>query len=804
MVEKPSSPNAAELLGIHWESNMSPEQLMSRSVELGELATELGNAAGTGVSKAFLLSCKGTGVLVDAMAAAWTKYFNQVGQIATQVAAAAASVSAWATTLSAALGAMASVVADAEIEIKALEASRPLLALSGQSPDKAIEEVKNAAKARIASISSGAAFAMPPGLPPIGAPPVAAGMGSKKPTSAGRTSGDKPGVGSAAGMGLKTPTSAGRSAGDFARPVSSKTVSAGESSGSGGNQLAPVNAGSSNGSAGGGHGGGGSSSAGGGGGTGHGGSASSSAGGSGSSSSAGSGTGNSSGGHSGSGGSGANSAHSSSSASNAAGAHSGSSSSPSATPVSNTSAAHAAPTAGVAPIASIIGPATSAASSVASGAASAAPGIASGAAAATGAAVTPAVNAAGLAAGQASAVSAPGPQVTATSPVSPALQPPPPQVAPAAGPTQMAASAGGSGPSGATAPAPSTPPASSPAPTPPPPSAAHVPSAGVVGGGQVPIGPGFVPPIVPHVDPGVSAMGVVGAAVAEGAGAMLDPELSAVRSVLEGAGGGGQVHWAAGMFVTGGRKQLVVTTDRGRGWMPPQVRLPADVMLPWNHRQARLWEGLSDPVRVLLEWGAAQEGGEFTALSGSRASASESLTSAPFVVANIGEDPRESKGADNRVPRGYFGIPLDARTEAELITGDRAKREQALWAAIDAVRRVGLGGPAAYIVDAMHADRYLLLPGRSLDLPWESLEAEHDRLMQYEIQSRRDVRTVPLGRLDEAPSLDSRGVLVQLYAMESVLGLRQISPDQVLADALYSWSMQKEEMRVAGEAVSVA
>ncbi|WP_131806844.1 hypothetical protein [Mycobacteroides abscessus] len=416
--------------------------------------------------------------------------------------------------------------------------------------------------------------------------------------------------------------------------------------------------------------------------------------------------------------------------------------------------------------------------------------------------MTPAVNAAGLAAGQASAVSAPGPQITPASAVSPALQPPPP-VAPAAGPTQMAATAGGGG-GPAAAPAPSTPPASSPAPTPPP-SASHVPpTAGVVGAGQVPLGSGFVPPIVPHVDPGVSAMGVVGAPLAEAAAAMLDPELSTVRSVLEGAGGGGQVHWAAGMFVTGGRKQLVVTTDRGRSWMPPQVRLPADVVLPWNHPQARLWEGLSDPVRVLLEWGAAQEGGEFTALSGSRASASESLTVAPFTVANIGEDPRESKGADNRVPRSYFGVPQDARTEAELITGDRAKREQALWAAIDAVRRVGLGGPAAHIVEAMHADPQLLLPGRAIDLPWGSLEAEHDRLMQYEIQSRRDVRMVPLGRIDEEPSIDSRRALVHLYAMESVLGLRQISPDQVLADALYSWSMQKAELKVAGEAVSAA
>lgn len=802
MVEKPSSPNADELLGIHWESSMSPEQLMSRSVELGELATELGNAAGTGVSKAFLLSCKGTGVLVDAMAESWTKYFTQVGQIATQVAAAGASVSAWATTLSAALSAMASVVADAEIEIKALEASRPVLALSGQSPDQAIEEVKNAAKARIASISSGAAFAMPPGFPPVGASPVAAGMGSKKPTSAGRTSGDKPSVGSAAGMGLKKPTSAGRSTEDFARPVSSKTVSAGESSGSGGGQLSPVNAGSSSGSAGGGHGGGGSSSSGGGGGAGHGGSASSAAGGSGSSSAAGSGMGSSGGGHSGSGGSGANPSHASSSSANAGGAHSGSNSASSAAPLSNTPAAHAAPASGVAPLGAIVGPATSAATGVASGAAAAAPGIASGAAAATGAAVTPAVNAAGLAAGQASAVSAPGPQVTPTSAVSPALQQPPP-VAPTAGPTQMAATAGGSG-APAAAPAPSTPPASSPAPTPPP-SAAHVPPpAGVVGGGQVPAGSGFVPPFVPHVDPGVSAMGVVGAPLVEGAAAAMDPELSAVRSVLEGAGGGGQVHWAAGMFVTGGRKQLVVTTDRGRSWMPPQVRLPADVVLPWNHPQARLWQGLTDPVRVLLEWGAAQGGGEFTALSGSRAWASESLTGAPFTVANIGEDPRESKGADNRVPRNYFGVPQDARDEAELITGDRAKREQALWAAIDAVRRVGLGGPAAYIVEAMHADTHLLLPGRSIDLPWSSLEAEHDRLMQYEIQSRRDVRTVPLGRIDEEPSIDSRRALVQLYAMESVLGLRQISPDQVLADALYSWSMQKAELKVAGEAVSAA
>ncbi|SLH42052.1 Uncharacterised protein [Mycobacteroides abscessus subsp. massiliense] len=314
---------------------------------------------------------------------------------------------------------------------------------------------------------------------------------------------------------------------------------------------------------------------------------------------------------------------------------------------------------------------------------------------------------------------------------------------------------------------------------------------------------GQVSPIVPVAAEaaGVAAVGFVGTPETPGGAITEAPELLSVRSVLEAAGGG-EVQWAAGLFVTGGRQQLVVTTDRGRGWMPAQVLLPRDVVMPWRDRRSGAWEGLNDPMRVLLEWGAVQRSGEWIAISGTRASASEVLTKAPFTLADVGSDPRGVGRDQDRVSRGFFAVRPDLASAADEIEGDRAQREQGLWLAMDSLKRAGVGGTAAEICNSMFADRELLRPSRLDELPWESLERQHNVLSLEELRARRDVRDIPLGLLEEGPAATSREKLIQLYALESVLALNQVSPGQVLSDALYSWSVQQDASR-AGKAVAV-
>ena len=94
-----------------------------------------------------------------------------------------------------------------------------------------------------------------------------------------------------------------------------------------------------------------------------------------------------------------------------------------------------------------------------------------------------------------------------------------------------------------------------------------------------------------------------------------------------------------------------------------------------------------------------------------------------------------------------------------------------------------------------------LLEARKIDrLGWDALANENEVLWEKDFAARIDVRNVDIGRLDTGGGA-CRPFLIQSYATETVLALRNASPRQALLDALYSWSMMLELIDTDKEAV---
>lgn len=281
---------------------------------------------------------------------------------------------------------------------------------------------------------------------------------------------------------------------------------------------------------------------------------------------------------------------------------------------------------------------------------------------------------------------------------------------------------------------------------------------------------------------------------------VMDRDLAAVRTVIEAAGGASEVQWAAGMVVTSGSRQIVVTTDRGRGWMPARVVLPADVVLPWEHDDSARWEGLIDPARVIVEYSARQNG-ELTALASTHSSAPAVAAGVPFVYADA-TDRAHPEMLSGPISTRIAHIDEDLRRKAERTAGRPAKeqRVRALGCAYRADEEASrlsdggnLGELRGRILTQLNAqDQALLHDLRRMQVQlrplWERLQDEYGALRQLERAARADVRDIARGELDMSGGA-CRPLLAQCYATEAVFGLRSPSPAEALENAVYSWGM---------------
>lgn len=272
---------------------------------------------------------------------------------------------------------------------------------------------------------------------------------------------------------------------------------------------------------------------------------------------------------------------------------------------------------------------------------------------------------------------------------------------------------------------------------------------------------------------------------------IFNEDLARVQAVVEAAGGASQVSWAAGIVVTGAGRQLVVTSDRGRGWLPSGAVLPANVVLPWSHPDSSRWEGLRDPARVIVEFAAAV-GGRIAALASTHSSAPAVAAGVPWVFADGTEQAHPELVGGLMVTRFELQVPQRHRANVKSIEDPFSQRERALWVALDADSRAGGSMPArSALLAGLHARHERIGDLRWVNsLDWGSLEEAHREVCVLERAGRVDVRDEAVGSVNTGGT--NRSLLVQAYAAEAVLALRNPVAERALMDAVYSWSLLLE------------
>jgi len=270
--------------------------------------------------------------------------------------------------------------------------------------------------------------------------------------------------------------------------------------------------------------------------------------------------------------------------------------------------------------------------------------------------------------------------------------------------------------------------------------------------------------------------------------AFVDEDLAAVQRVVEAAGGAAEVQWAAGMVVTSGRRQVVLTSDRGRGWVPAQTFLPADVAMPWSHEDSSRWEGLVDPARVIVEYAAAAHG-QLTALASTFSSPPGVAAGVPWAFVDGTDRAHPELLSGPVVTRFELQVSEARRRAVKHIADSVEQRKQILWLAFNADERAGTSDTRHQMLTILRDHMGRIDNARWVAaLPWERLEEEYHQLRVDERAARIDVRDVEVGELDTAGGA-CRPLLAQAYATEAALALRNPVAQRALADATYSWSM---------------
>ncbi|WP_063001777.1 hypothetical protein [Nocardia mikamii] len=263
----------------------------------------------------------------------------------------------------------------------------------------------------------------------------------------------------------------------------------------------------------------------------------------------------------------------------------------------------------------------------------------------------------------------------------------------------------------------------------------------------------------------------VGAAMAAAAaptfmlGKRVDGDLVLARSLLASllaAGGAPAVgtEWAVSIMRHDGGVSAFVTSNDGRGWLPPGVFLPRELSTPWvwSVAEGPAWEGLADPARVLAEfalsWGR-RTGARLSAL----------VSSAPFdelLARQLGEVALE--GSVEPAPTMDFSTPAPGLADRlELVTAPPVlERVAAIPAdrigsrgldfAYDAHQRLAVSGPDPFAslgaAELRHRIMQTILQGGQVQAQWWEQLFDADQLLAASmLPLLADVSRVPLGEL---------------------------------------------------------
>lgn len=327
----------------------------------------------------------------------------------------------------------------------------------------------------------------------------------------------------------------------------------------------------------------------------------------------------------------------------------------------------------------------------------------------------------------------------------------------------------------------------------PPPVASPLTPLHSAASGIAPPPPAVVKPVVTQMPSGGGgdsdpAAGLVSATAAAGPGIRpVNEDLDLLRRILRAIGGGDVVGYAAAVVVSDGGRQVVLTSDRGRGWMPPGVVIPAEVASPWDHAESTAWEGLLDPGRVLAEYAAAA-GVTLAAL----------VTSRYVLPAGVpAEHVEVFARAHPELLRGrVFGrVEWQAAELAETIQSwphpeDSHRQAMACaWLAhqkaADPDERRGAVLRAVFDRARQGVREH---DHRAAGAAWLPLLERRASLGFAEVRARMNPAGVDVGRLDESAAVLTRPLLATLYADEATIALLRPGPEAREA-ALYNAAM---------------
>ncbi|MFQ6331547.1 type VII secretion target [Nocardia sp. CWNU-33] len=340
-------------------------------------------------------------------------------------------------------------------------------------------------------------------------------------------------------------------------------------------------------------------------------------------------------------------------------------------------------------------------------------------------------------------------------------------------------------------------------------------SAGASGrpDGQPPV-PSAVPMPVSMTTPFGEAVAAAKAKEAEPAyvvGDQVNADLVLARtllgSVLAAVDSPVGMTWAVSVMRGPAGAGIFITSNEGRGWMPAKLFLPREVSTPWlwdellgedSADNASPWEGVSDPARVLAEFGLAWGGKANAQLSalvssgpidpGLRARFPDAAMDG--LVAPVYDVDLRVFTPDTADRLGLTGsVPALERVAA---IDDSQVRANCVELAADANARLQRSGPApvAALESRRLRERILSALQSGTTVPrqlWDEFRDADDLLAASMLSQRVDVGRVEVGQLRVDSEVSGlRAMVFDRRCNELVLLLAEESTRQSLRDAVYA------------------
>lgn len=265
--------------------------------------------------------------------------------------------------------------------------------------------------------------------------------------------------------------------------------------------------------------------------------------------------------------------------------------------------------------------------------------------------------------------------------------------------------------------------------------------------------------------------------------------------------------WAVSVMRGPAGTSVYITSNEGRGWLPAGLYVPNEVATPWSRDEllgtesgesGSAWEGVSDPARILVEFGltaGAQSGMALSALvsSGSiDAGLRAGLTNVQMAdLVGPAYDVDLRVATPDAVDRLDLAGTTAARGRAASVP-DSQIRPRCIELAVDAQNQLARSASAVPEAAASRAVRDRIIASVQAGTPvprhwWDELQEADDLLAGAMISRRVDVGRVELGELRiDAEAAGVRSMAWERRCNELVALLAEESDEQNLRDAVFA------------------